>query len=186
MAKRSRNEGAWKNAKKICHLNDKQIEMAQALGMNPGKLPRLRPGRHQGWKLPVGLFIEECYRKRFQSHGFDDDPALDEAMASAGNIPAPQDKAHIARHQVEDLACYCINLSDDLQKWLEYGSIDPEVLAEVREELGKITAALETGSLIYPFPSITLPPQPARSKVSRQLYRGRRVDDDCPDDEIPF
>jgi len=186
MAKRPRNEGAWKNAKKICHLNDRQIEMAQALGMNPSKLPRLRPGRHEGWKLPVGLFIEECYRKRFQSHGFDDDPTLDEAIASAGNTPAPEGKADVARHQVEDLACYCINLSDDLQKWLEYGSINPEVLAEVREELRQITAALETGSLIYPFPSITLPPQPARSGVSRQLYPDRRVDESGPDDEIPF
>lgn len=39
--------------------------MARALGMNPRKLPRLRPSRPQRWKLPVGEFIEESYRKRF-------------------------------------------------------------------------------------------------------------------------
>jgi hypothetical protein len=39
--------------------------MARALGMNPRKLPRLRPSPQQRWKLPVGQFIEESYRKRF-------------------------------------------------------------------------------------------------------------------------
>jgi hypothetical protein len=39
--------------------------MAPALGMNPRKLPRLRPSPQQRWKLPVGQFIEESYRKRF-------------------------------------------------------------------------------------------------------------------------
>lgn len=39
--------------------------MARALGLNPRKLPRLRPSPQERWKLPVGEFIEECYRKRF-------------------------------------------------------------------------------------------------------------------------
>jgi len=67
MATKSRpdHEEAWRNAKKICHLNAQQVEMARALGMNPKKLPRLRPSPQQRWKLPVGEFIEACYWKRF-------------------------------------------------------------------------------------------------------------------------
>jgi hypothetical protein len=59
------NEAAWTNAKKLCRLSRRQVEMARALGMNPKKLPGLRPSPQQRWKLPVGAFIEECYRKRF-------------------------------------------------------------------------------------------------------------------------
>lgn len=34
---------AWTNAKKICRLTARQVEMARALGMNPKKLPRFAP-----------------------------------------------------------------------------------------------------------------------------------------------
>ena len=57
--RRAQDDHAWRNAKKICQLNDRQVEMARALGMNPKKLPGLRPGPPQHWKLPVGEFIEE-------------------------------------------------------------------------------------------------------------------------------
>lgn len=69
--KRNRNPAAtdaWRHAKKVCRLEARHVEMARALGMNPKKLPRLRPSAHQKWKQPVGEFIEECYRKRF-GHG---------------------------------------------------------------------------------------------------------------------
>lgn len=63
--RRAHNEAAWRNAKAACRLNARQVEMARALGMNPKKLPGLRPSPQQRWKLPVGAFIEECYQKRF-------------------------------------------------------------------------------------------------------------------------
>ncbi len=63
--RQAHDEEAWRNAKKICQLSAQQVEMARALGMNPKKLPRLRPSPRQRWKLPVGEFIEECYRKQF-------------------------------------------------------------------------------------------------------------------------
>lgn len=62
---RRAHDEAWTNAKKICRLNARQVEMARALGMNPRKLPGLRPSPQERWKLPVGEFIEERYRKRF-------------------------------------------------------------------------------------------------------------------------
>lgn len=59
------DQKASTNATKICRLTARQVEIARALGMNPRKLPRLRPSPPQPWKLPVGEFIEESYRKRF-------------------------------------------------------------------------------------------------------------------------
>ena len=65
---------AWRNAKKICRLSARQVEMARALGMNPKKLPSLRPSPQQRWKLPVGEFIEACYWKRFGGDPLDRQP----------------------------------------------------------------------------------------------------------------
>lgn len=78
-----------------------------------------------------------------------------------------------------------MNLADDLQKWLAHGSIDPEVLPQLREELAAIMAALDTRapiSPISPIPAIPLPPRPAHPRFSRRGYRERTFDDD----EIPF
>jgi hypothetical protein len=55
---RAHDEESWRYAKKICRLNGRQLEMARRLGMNPKKLPGLRPSPQQRWKLPVGAFIE--------------------------------------------------------------------------------------------------------------------------------
>jgi len=84
--------------------------------------------------------------------------------------------------QLSDLACYCTNLADDLQKWLVHGSIDPEVRPQVREELREIARALDTGAAISPIPAIPLPPRP------RHRDSSRRGDQDCAvdDEEIPF
>lgn len=61
--RRAHDEEAWRSAKKICRLNARQLEMARRLGMNPRKLPRLRPGPEERWKLLVGEFIENLYWK---------------------------------------------------------------------------------------------------------------------------
>ena len=71
---REHREKAWRNAKKICQLNARQVGMARALGMNPNKLPSLRPSHQQHWKLPVGKFIEGCYWKRFGGDPLDQLP----------------------------------------------------------------------------------------------------------------
>ena len=53
--RRAHDEEAWTNAKKICRLTARQVEMARALGMNPRKLPGLRPhipeGRVSSWQF---------------------------------------------------------------------------------------------------------------------------------------
>jgi hypothetical protein len=182
---RAHDEDAWRNAKQVCRLNERQVEMARALGMNPRKLPGLRPSPQQRWKLPVGEFIVECYRKRFGGDRLDHHPHVPDP---GSRKPSPPQRDTQAPERVRDaallagdLVCYLTNLADDLQKWLAHGSIDPEVLPQVREELAAIMAALDTRAPISPIPAIPLPPRPASPSFSR---RGRQ--DRTFDDEIPF
>jgi hypothetical protein len=183
--RRAHDEEAWTNAKKICRLTARQIEMARALGMNPRKLPGLRPSPQQRWKLPVGEFIEERYRKRFGGAPRDHDPRGPEPSSRKGSSTDrdadASERVREPARQLSDLVCYLMNLADDLKKWLAHGSIDPEVLPQVREELAAIMAALDTRAPISPIPAIPLPPRPASPSFSR---RGRQ--DRTFDDEIPF
>ena len=184
--RRAHDEEAWTNARTICRLTARQLEMARALGMDPRKLPGLRPSQQQRWKLPVGEFIEECYRKRFGAGPCDQDlrePEPGSRTTSIRNLDAETpERAREPARQLSDLACYLVNLADDLQQWLGHGSIDPDVLPQVREELREIANALDTGALISPVPAIPVPPRPTRRGVSRQRDRARTFDDD----EIPF
>jgi hypothetical protein len=83
---------------------------------------------------------------------------------------------------LSDLACYLLNLADDLQQWLAHGSIDPDVLHQTREELREIAKALDTGAPISPIPAIPIAPRPTRRALSQRDDRERTFDDD----EIPF
>jgi hypothetical protein len=179
------HEEAWRNAKKICHLNARQVEMARALGMNPKKLPRLRPRPQQRWKLPVGEFIEACYWKRFGGDPLDRHPhelwpGSSKLLTAQRDVDALK-RVRDAAWQVEDLVCYLMNLADDLKAWLAQGTVAPEVLPQVIQELREIAEALETGAPVSPIPAIPHSPRPARHTLSR------RGNWECPsDDEIPF
>ena len=175
------NEAAWRDAKKLCRLSGSQVAMARALGMNPKKLSGLRPSPQQRWKLPVGAFIEECYRKRFGGA-----PESDGSRRAKGRSRSDTDDALETAGeqmgQVEDLVCYLANLADDLQRWLEHGKIAPEVLTQVRREFREIADALDAGTCIPQTPEIPVPPAPrsTRSGVSG------RSEHPFEDDEIPF
>jgi hypothetical protein len=155
--------------------------MARALGMNPKKLPGLRPSPQQRWKLPVGAFIEECYRKRFGVA-----PESDGSHRAKGESRSHTDDAlEMAGEQtgkVENLVCYLLNLSDDLQRWLAHGKMAPEVLAQVCREFRAIADALETGTVVPQMPEIPVPPAP-RSTRPEVCDRSEHTFDD---DEIPF
>jgi hypothetical protein len=56
---------AWVDARKRHHLSHAHVQMARELGMNPKKLGGLDNHRQERWKLPLPLFIEDLYRKRF-------------------------------------------------------------------------------------------------------------------------
>lgn len=184
MGKRQRaaNEEAWRNSKKLCRLSRRQVEMAWSLGMNPKKLPGLRPNLQQRWKLPVGAFIEECYQKRFGAA-----PGSDKSRRPHSESSSPPDDAWEMtsgpRSQLENLVCYLVNLSDDLEKWLVHGTIPPEVLPRVRQELREIADVLETGALIPQTPEIPIPPDLSSAPSVRRRGSERTFDDE---DEIPF
>ena len=179
---RSHREEAWRNAKKICRLNRRQVEMARALGMNPKKLPRLRPSPQQRWKLPVGEFIEACYWKRF---GDRLDPHPLKSGLGSSELLIPQQEVQTLKSvpdaisQVEGLVCYFMNLTDDLEAWLAHGIVDSEVLPQLIRELREIVHALETGEPVLLIPEIPPPPGPPR-------HRSLREQPADFDDEIPF
>jgi hypothetical protein len=182
--RRRYDEEVWRNAKRICKLNARQVEMARALGMNPKKLPSLRPSPDQRWKLPVGEFIESCYRKRFGGDPLEH-PRLDpESQSSKPTVPKPDlDTSKRSRDttlQLEDLVVYFANLVTDLEAWLVHGAVSPKVLAQLIMELREIVAALETGDSTPPFPELPLPPQPTHLPSSRQKYRKQEYDDEIP------
>lgn len=82
------SEQAWATAKTLCRLSARQVEMAQALGMNP--------------------------------------------------------------------------------RWLQHGTIPPEVLTEVRDEVRDIVHALDTGAAIPELPAISVPPDRERAAPGRR------------------
>ena len=55
--------------------------MARELGMNPKQLGKLNNHKQQRWKLPLPLFIEECYRKRFGKEQPDDPRSIEARSA---------------------------------------------------------------------------------------------------------
>jgi hypothetical protein len=178
-------EDAWRNAKKICGLNARQVEMARRLGMNPKKLPGLRPSPQERWKLPVGAFIEESYRKRFGGEADDANPHVPKPHP---NTRSPSQKEAVAprgrgtaESQLSNLVCYLVNLADDLEKWLAHDTVDREIIAQISGELREIAQALDTGAPISPLPAIPLPPRPGHRVHSRH----DRVQPHL-DDEIPF
>jgi hypothetical protein len=180
---RQHDEEAWRNAKKVCRLNGRQVRMARALGMNPKKLPGLRPSPQQRWKLPVGEFIEECYWKRFGGHPLDREPC--EPKPAPPKPAAKRDDARVpgaardSMWQAQELICYLINLAEDVRRWVRHDALDPDVLPQVAAELREIASALDTGAVIPELPEIPLPPE-------THAAPRRHADVLGFDDDIPF
>lgn len=61
-----KNLEQWLTAKKKFKLNDKQIQMARELGLNPKKFGSLDNHEQEAWKAPLPQFIEHIYFKRFK------------------------------------------------------------------------------------------------------------------------
>ena len=87
----------WPEAKKLCRLNQNDIEMAKKLGFGPDSLVRARPGPKDKWKLPVKYWIHELHEKRF---GF----VLGEKPLPTAQAPStPEEDAEAARRFEEEL-----------------------------------------------------------------------------------
>ena len=55
----------WIDARKRFRLSHAQVQMARELGLNPKKMGKLDNHEQEPWKLPLPLFIEHLYVKRF-------------------------------------------------------------------------------------------------------------------------
>ena len=55
----------WIEARTRYHLSHAQIQMARELGMNPKKLGGIANHHQERWKMPLPLYIEYLYEKRF-------------------------------------------------------------------------------------------------------------------------
>lgn len=55
----------WPQAKKLCRLNQDDIEMAKRLGFKPEGLLKARPSPKDRWKLPVKDWIRSLYVEKF-------------------------------------------------------------------------------------------------------------------------
>jgi hypothetical protein len=160
-------EQGRRNAKNICQLNARQVEMARALGMSPKK-------------LPVGELIEACYWKRFGGDPLDHhpqkpDPGPVEPLTSLPDVGRPK-RVRDPVPQVDDLICDLMNLADDLQAWPAEGMVAPEVLPQVVQELREVAEDLESGVPVWPAPAISLPPRPPRHALSRKADRERKCE----------
>jgi hypothetical protein len=60
-----KHQHSWPEAKKLCRLNQNDLEMAKKLGFRPDALVRARPDPKQKWKLPVKEWVRELYCERF-------------------------------------------------------------------------------------------------------------------------
>ena len=62
---RKKQRHTWPEAKKLCRLNQRNIEMAKRLGLGPDTLIRVIPSPKQKWKLPVKYWIRALHAERF-------------------------------------------------------------------------------------------------------------------------
>ena len=56
---------SWPEAKKLCRLNQDDIERAKRLGFGPDALIRARPDPKQKWKLPVKYWVRDLHERKF-------------------------------------------------------------------------------------------------------------------------
>ena len=93
----------------------------------------------------------------------------------------PQRASDLTR-QFSDLACYAVNLANDLERWIAHGSIDPDVLPQPCEELREIASALETGAPLSSVPAIRFRTRRCRRPESQRRDRASSFDEG----DIPF
>ena len=58
------SEQMWQDAKKKCQLNNKDIELAKRLGLNPRSLVKNILNKSEPWKVPVSVWLHEIDEKR--------------------------------------------------------------------------------------------------------------------------
>ena len=86
---------AWIDARRRRRLSHAQVQMARELGMNPKKLGQKDNHDQEPWKMPLGQFIEDLYRRRFGKEGPESVLSIEEKVR--------RDAAKKARRRAEKL-----------------------------------------------------------------------------------
>ena len=182
--RRAAGTDAWQRARQLCRLSALQVEMAKKLGMNPDKLPALRPSPSQRWKVPVAEFIEELYRKRFGPDREEERAARVDARRPAEAAPARRPEVQ-ARYELQDLRVYLVNLFEELDTLLERDPLPPDLPARVGSELHTVAERLIHGEPIPPWSDI-------RQRGVADSDRAETADSHCVlngddlADDVPF
>ena len=95
MGKKSQRH-SWAEAKRLCRLDQNDIQMAKGLGFRPDGLIRSRPDPQQTWKLPVKDWIRDLYSERFGC-------VLGQKPKPAPQPTPPVDDEEAARRYEEEL-----------------------------------------------------------------------------------
>jgi hypothetical protein len=82
----------WIEAQQRYRLSDVQVQMARELGMNPKNFQKFASTRGKPWKLPLGAFIEECYRKRFRRER----PKTVRPLSGEPELPPPPSRSAVS------------------------------------------------------------------------------------------
>jgi hypothetical protein len=94
----------WIEARKRHNLSHDQVQMARELGMNPKRLGKLDNHHQERWKLPLPLFIEHLYFKRFGKRRPDSVVSIEEHARQAEHKKALKSEAKQQRRETEQRA----------------------------------------------------------------------------------
>ena|SRR5688572_16254181 len=89
---------AWVTARKRHHLSHAHVQMARELGMDPKALGKLDSHRQEPWKLPLPLFIEELYARRFGRERPEQVLTIEELARHQARKKADRKAARTERH----------------------------------------------------------------------------------------
>ena len=92
---------AWIDARKRHRLSHAQVQMARELGMNPKKLGKLDNHHQEPWKMPLRLYIEHLYFKRFRKEQPDIVLSIEEKVRRDEEMKTRRHEAKLRRHKNE-------------------------------------------------------------------------------------
>lgn len=90
---------AWKEAKRRYKLSSAHVQMAIELSIPVRKLGGMANHNQERWKLPLPLFIEELYQKRFGRDRPEDVMSIEERVAQKQERRAARKEARAGRAQ---------------------------------------------------------------------------------------
>jgi hypothetical protein len=142
----------WPEAKKLCRLNQLDIEMAKRLGFGPDTLIRAIPSPKQRWKLPVKDWVQELHFKQFGKVPGEKPPDLipEGPPAVGARIPEPWESGapwdgDEAPSAFRPMSFAPIELRDYVRKHVQAnpGAGEREVTARLRQALAAYQAGAQ-------------------------------------------